>query len=304
MNRRLRRPGFSLVELLVVIAITGILLALLVSAIEKVRDAANRVKCQNNLKQIGIALHMYHDNFSTLPPAFTHYNPQFQPPAPLDQSWYIAWMTRILPFLEQQNFSTEVKWNQWPWWQGTNNAFPQPIYQCPSDDRQHQAAQFTGGIAVATTGYLGCNGSNMHTRDGVLYPNSQVSFGQITDGLSNTLMVGERPPSKDLWFGWWFAGAGQDPEYTGSCDVVLGTQEIRTTGFPDYGSCGSGPFSFKPGRPDDACSMFHFWSPHSGGANFLLCDGAVLFLRYSCNPNLLVKMGTINGGEDIGGEDF
>jgi len=304
MSCRLRRSGFSLIELLVVIAIIAVLAGLLLASVQKVRDAANRVKCQNNLKQIGLALHIYHDSFGTLPPAFSHYDPQFTPPQPQDKFWYISWMARLLPYIEQGNLAGEVQWEQWPWWQGQTNGIVMPIYRCPTDSRQSQPAPFGGGVSVALTGYLGVSGTNMNTRDGVLFPNSQVTFTQITDGLSNTLMVGERPPSKDLYFGWWFAGAGQDPAYSGSCDVILGTQEIKTTGIGEEGGCGSGPYSFGPGKVSDACSMFHFWSLHQGGANFLYCDGSVHFIRYTCNPTLLVRMGTANGGEPVSGDDF
>jgi prepilin-type processing-associated H-X9-DG protein len=177
------------------------------------------------------------------------------------------------------------------------------VYRCPSDSRQRKALE-AGGLVVGLAGYLGVSGTDQYAKDGVFFPNSQVTFASITDGLSNTLMAGERPPSVDLWFGWWFAGSGQTPDSTGSCDVVLGTQEIRTYDGDPYGSCPKGPYKFGPGKVEDPSSMFHYWSLHSKGSNFLLADGSVHFIRYSCDPTLLQRLGTINGGEVAGGGGF
>src|SRR5262249_55206755 len=140
---------------------------------------------------------------------------------------------------------------------------------------------------IAFTTYQGVSGLNLQTYDGILYANSRTRVADITDGTSNTVMVGERPPSRDLEFGWWFAGGGQpDPlqDYYqfGSCDVVLGVREINTqsTGL-ETDRCPVGPYGFRQGQLTDPCSQFHFWSLHSGGANFLYADASVHFLPYS-----------------------
>ena len=133
-------------------------------------------------------------------------------------------------------------------------------------------------------------------------------MGDVTDGTSNTLFVGERPPSSTLDYGWWFAGAGQAG--TGSCDVILGTNDINlqtsylngSTGNtaqndpPDF--CPVGPYQFGPGTPNNPCDQFHFWSFHSGGANFLYADASVHFLAYTVSPvQVMPAMATYNGGE-------
>jgi prepilin-type N-terminal cleavage/methylation domain-containing protein/prepilin-type processing-associated H-X9-DG protein len=302
-----RRLGFTLIELLVVIAIIGILIALLLPAVQKVRDAANRIKCENNLKQIGLALHNYHDTYGALPPGVNQGTPRDSPP---DYHYYWSWMALILPYVEQQNlynqaddFARNVSWQN-PYGPPSNPAqyTPIPTYQCPADNRQLMASFVPEGLGesqsidVAFTGYLGVNGTNYSSRDGVLYAGSKIGFKDITDGLSNTLFVGERPPSTDLVFGWWFDGAGQGD--TGSSDVVLGVQERLAGGHGSEGGCPRGPYMFMQGDLNNNCDQYHFWSLHSGGANFLFCDASVHFIPYS-GASILQPMATRAGGEPV-----
>jgi prepilin-type processing-associated H-X9-DG protein len=148
-------------------------------------------------------------------------------------------------------------------------------------------------MAVAFTAYLGVEGEDQDEKNGVLYLDSAIRFEEITDGLSRTLMVGERPPSADGYFGWWYAGEGQQRD--GSADMVLGVREI-CTGTHALG-CRLGPHDFGPGQITNQCDAFHFWSPHlGGGANFLFADGSVHFLSYSAAP-IMVALATRAGGE-------
>jgi prepilin-type processing-associated H-X9-DG protein len=136
-------------------------------------------------------------------------------------------------------------------------------------------------------------------------------LSEISDGLTNTLIVGERPPSTDLVYGWWFAGAGYPEDggnlQTGVGDVVLGSTEIGywrylKREFPHDPDCqGNTPIvGLKPGVISDNCHQAHFWSLHSGGANFLLGDGSVRFVTYSFD-NILPDLCTRNGNEVING---
>lgn len=312
MTRR-RNAGFTLIELLVVIAIMGILIGLLLPAVQKVRDAANRMYCVNNLKQIGIALHSYHDTIGSLPPAIGESTSRYTEKYPL-----ASWMTRVLRYVEQGALQDTMEAayaagytspNENPPHVGFSTAIP--LYKCPADSRQYQAtfvtapwgAQFT----VAFTGFLAVSGKNLQSNDGLLYWNSGVRFADIKDGASNTLMVGERPPSWDLIYGWWYAGTGQWLpmeggllKHTGSVDVTLGTAELRLGVNKAISSlpCPTGPYPFQPGQQENPCSQFHFWSMHSGGSNFLMGDGSVRFLGYGA-ADLLPALGTRAGGETV-----
>jgi prepilin-type processing-associated H-X9-DG protein len=117
----------------------------------------------------------------------------------------------------------------------------------------------------------------------------------ISDGTSNTLMVGERPPSPDEAAGWWYAGWGQGKE--GSADMVLGVQEQYSSQFYVV-DCPPGPYQFGAGSLKNPCDMFHFWSLHPGGTNFLMADGSVHFLHYDAAP-LMPALATRNGREIV-----
>jgi prepilin-type processing-associated H-X9-DG protein len=220
-------------------------------------------------------------------------------------------MARLLPFIEQNNLFREADdWahsasNHYLVWGGNNGTnppanpalgMPLSTVQCPADNRVLVGSFVPGQpgqqetITVAFTSFLGCNGINLNTKDGVMYRDSHVRFADITDGSSTTLLIGERPPSEDLIFGWWFAGWGQNG--TGSSDVVLGVNEHNI----EYGQCPPGPYQFQPGTLTNNCDQFHFWSLHSGGANFMMCDGSVHFFPYTA-ANLLPALATRSGGE-------
>ena len=354
-----RRRGFTLIELLVVIAIIAILIGLLLPAVQKVRDAASRLRCQNNMKQLGLALHNYHDANGKFPAAVYNYrvNTTTAPggvanPELLDNRLWKSWMTQILPYVEQDALArdTEAKcggaapattytgytavnpaFNSWyPW--DRNGRFlalstPLSVYKCTADPRQDLATLVAGtpgatpDLKVAFTGYVAVSGPDLYawsktpansfygreTR-GILVASNKfdpaignrevpvtnrgVAIPAVADGTSNTLMVGERPPSSDLVFGWWFAGAGWDA--AGSADVLLGTNDFPDSG--DYPSCGTARMNFRAGNVNNICDNFHFWSFHSGGSNFVMADGSVRFLSFSAAP-VLPAMSTMAGGE-------
>jgi prepilin-type processing-associated H-X9-DG protein/prepilin-type N-terminal cleavage/methylation domain-containing protein len=287
------QSAFTLIELLVVIAIIATLLGLLLPAVQKTRMAVARISCANNLKQIGLALHTYHDTSASLPPGIA-------PPLKGEPFPHMGWLTRLLPFIEQQ-----------PLWNLTLIAYEdEPIYpyrmphygimtpiklfSCPADGRADSPHPTHNSLRVALTDYLGVLGTNYQVEDGVLYWGSRTRFTDITDGTSNTLLVGERPPSPDFWYGWWYAAAGQDG--SGSADTVLGVRELHAADDPYSANCPAGPYHFVPGNLNDMCDTFHYWSLHSGGANFLFADGSVEFLSYAAD-SVLPALSTRSGGE-------
>ncbi|MGE3807378.1 MAG: DUF1559 domain-containing protein [Gemmataceae bacterium] len=286
------RLGFTLVELLVVIAIIGILIALLLPAVQKVREAANRVRCQNNLHQVGLALHLYHETSGSFPPAHTGNTGPYQ---------YLSWMSRLLPYMEQEALwkKTQAAYqsNTWPWANPPHVGLDHvmAVWGCPADRRELIAA-YAGGYRIAFTGYLGISGTESTKGDGIIFMNSAVRISDITDGTSSTLIVGERPPSSDLWYGWWYAGAGQPPAHNGAVDVVMGVREKNTTG----GGCPAGPYNFKLGDVNEKCDQYHFWSLHPGGTNFLFADGAVRFMAY--RGDLVLPALATRGGDEVPGD--
>jgi prepilin-type N-terminal cleavage/methylation domain-containing protein/prepilin-type processing-associated H-X9-DG protein len=339
MARLERRPGFTLIELLVVIAIIAILIGLLVPAVQKVREAAARTQCVNNLKQIGLACHNYHDTYKKLPPAL---NATLQPRTQAQAKqvwWYASWMARILPFIEQQPLGTLIQpeFNRiyYAWGFGATGAnaphlqlgTPMPLFTCPSETRNLINPSVNlgwGNAPVAFTCYLANSGTNSRTLDGVIYIESKVKLTTITDGSSNTIMVGERPPSGDLNFGWWYAGAGfydaswsgvNGNQQVGVGDVVLGAREQYyildssddVAGPPGWTPprkvCPTAYMNFQQGNVNDYCHQVHFWSYHAGGSNFVFCDGSVHFLSYNAD-NMMPALVTRAGGETISGLDL
>jgi prepilin-type processing-associated H-X9-DG protein len=142
--------------------------------------------------------------------------------------------------------------------------------------------------------YLGSSGDRPGTRNGVIFDVNTIRLIDILDGSSNTIMYGERPPSADRLYGWWYGGIGQD--YTGSLDNCLYANERNVSIYNAYKHCGPGPFAYRSGRFDNPCDVFHYWSPHSGGANFALADGSVRFILYG-SDRVLPALSTRAGSE-------
>jgi prepilin-type processing-associated H-X9-DG protein len=174
------------------------------------------------------------------------------------------------------------------------------MYTCPSENR-NLAVEDGEGLQVAFCDYLGVagfrtgawdynigrsRGTPKEPCDGILGYRTKVRITDVTDGTSNTFLVGERPPSSDFVFGWWFAGAGFDA--SGRGDVTLGPREYSyaasTTGLTG-GTCLPADVGFHTGNVNDPCAQVRFWSFHTGGANFLRADASVRFTPYSIDTD-------------------
>ena len=293
-----RRTAYTLIELLVVIAILAILIGLLLPAVQKVRAAAASAQCRNNLKQIALASHNYHDTAGNLPPAFQAGVRTSTP--------YLQWQTLLTPHLEQdaawQAALADYKRTRDPFWgkpTHTGRDRLLPTFACPTDWRAQTAwtVNVVGVVRhVSVSSYLANAGSLSAQRDGVMYVNSTTRLEWISDGTSSTILIGERPPSADLHYGWLYVGAGQDG--FGSLDSVIGVNDRNLTFGSQYRDCGTGPFQYVAHRVEEPCAVFQYWSLHSGGAHFAFCDGSVRFLAYSANA-ILPALATRAGSEVI-----
>jgi prepilin-type processing-associated H-X9-DG protein/prepilin-type N-terminal cleavage/methylation domain-containing protein len=288
--RARRAGGVTLIELLVVIALVGLLLGLVLAAVQRVRSAAAKTQCGNNLRQIGLAFHQYHEVHTSLPPGISSRNET-------DPMPFLGWSARLLPYLEQQ-----ALWDQAVAAYRRERDFRDPphpgghllaVFNCPLDGRRAHP-----GTGMALTSYLGVEGLNSARQDGVLFLDSATRLADVTDGTAHTLLVGERPPSANMVYGWWYAGWGQGKD--GCLDLTLG---VRTKNYSHHDTaCPLGPFPFAPGRFGDPCGHFQFWSPHPGGAHFLFCDGSARFIRHEAD-HLLPALASRAGGEPAAGLD-
>jgi prepilin-type N-terminal cleavage/methylation domain-containing protein/prepilin-type processing-associated H-X9-DG protein len=289
-----RNAGFTLLELLIVIAIIGVLIALTLAAVQKARAAAQQSACANNMRQLVLGLHHNHSVTGSFPPGLRSWGDPYP---------FASWITRILPMLDNVPAwdVTVEDYAQQPSFGGPpphrNLAQPMSLFMCPAGLKQ--VATTEENFEVAFTYYLGVTGAVGTDWKGLLFYNSEIRFADIADGASQTLLLGERPPSSDNYFGWWYAGVGQ--QLDGSADCVMAVHETdRTFRAP---TCPPGPYSFEPGNPDNMCDTFHFWSFHTGGAHFAFADGSVKFLMYSVDP-ILSALATRAGGEVINLEDY
>jgi hypothetical protein len=213
-------------------------------------------------------------------------------------------MVRILPYIEQDSVARECLDRTTFLTVGSNRKLV--MYNCPSDPRGLTSYGSSGPYAdAATTSYLGVTGNNETTwgnaTNGVFWTGTIVTAGQgnrgtrlldITDGLSHTLAVGERPPAADLYWGWWAYS-----DY----DSLLATPN-RDHQY--YGCIGRLPGYFSPGVVTDNCDTQHYWSFHPGGGSWLLADGSVRFLPYSAGTTVIPLLASRNGGEVFDGGPF
>jgi prepilin-type N-terminal cleavage/methylation domain-containing protein/prepilin-type processing-associated H-X9-DG protein len=302
----MRRKAFTLIELLVVIAIIAVLIGLLLPAVQKVREAANRMSCTNNLKQIALAAHNYHDTNSRFPPGYRR-------AAPIGTVY--VW---LLPYYEQDNLG-----RQWDFINNNNNLGPassgKPAAQvvktlvCPSDKLPNPAldTEASTGRQYGLTSYGGNAGTRSYRdsaglllRDGVIvygssgnanYPDLWIKIADITDGTSNTLMFGERSHFDPVY---------ETPTASGGCGSLFqgwGWWAFRAPGDVTLSSLVS--INYKITAPcttvkaDERVNAFG--SQHAGGANFAMADGSVRFMSDSVPLITLRALSTRAGGEVI-----
>ncbi len=322
-RRSPRSRGFTLIELLVVVAIVGLLVALLLPAVQAAREAARRAQCQNNLKQIGLALHGYLDAQGTFPPGFSLYRPESDDFVP---GW--AWGPRLLGELEQGALYNSLNMSHQFMYTPPNQTVIEArlsAFLCPSSGGRGPFStgfievpvfgldQLAPGQYIASAGSISLKDTNgqIAKGNGVFFLNSRVALREITDGSSATLMIGER--SRDIADATWVGVTGahfylctKDNWPIKTCasamfmvlgrtgpssDVRLpiGAQRIVPTGNTPNSS-GAGADGFR--------------SMHPGGCNFLLGDGSIRFIKETITSNVFQALATRGGGEVIGADQY
>ena len=313
-----RRSGFTLIELLVVIAIIAILIALLVPAVQKVREAAARTQCTNNIKQIGLALHGYHDAMKRLPPGSSADIFPWKTSGS-DRDWGSGWMVFILSFIEQDVIGTKWQHSGESGWQNANNGMlirdaRIAAYRCPATSlpelNPYNGFVGSGGrrmmyatyVAIAGSindaGVINMAGGARVSKGGVLYHNSKTKMTDVSDGTSNTLMVGEqsnhlRGANDQIIMGgdWgggrvaitcqgpdgWIQGCERNPPPGG-----WGVFNATTVRY----SINQRGFTFPPasgGISDNVGANIPLSSMHPGGVNMLAADATVRFWSNATN---------------------
>jgi prepilin-type N-terminal cleavage/methylation domain-containing protein/prepilin-type processing-associated H-X9-DG protein len=310
------RRGFTLIELLVVIAIIGILIALLLPAVQKVREAANRMSCTNNLKQVALALHNYHDARGSFPVGF-HLAVNQGGDLWTDGT---TWWVETFPYFEQGNLS-----NRWDIDDYRNNlvggtrataAQPVKVLLCPSDPLPNPVFSYTaiGPQNAWRNGYYGLSsyGGNAGRRsagnpqtapqiwDGILFGDSRIRITDVTDGTSTTLLLGERY-HRDPEFDRITQGTENGPiARLGIWAFVVSTAARNLTLSPpvpiNYQVAPSVPLGDTLTILNRVCA---YGSAHPGGANFAFADGSVRFLSDQTDLSSLQALSTRAGGEAV-----
>jgi prepilin-type N-terminal cleavage/methylation domain-containing protein/prepilin-type processing-associated H-X9-DG protein len=296
-DRRCQR-AFTLVELLVVIAIIGVLIALLLPAVQAAREAARRSQCSNNLKQLGLGLHNYHDTMLVFPFGWSNRGQ--------------GWSAMMLPYMEQRPLYDTLQWAEANNWDTDNTPNERACgtviktFRCPSMGTAPERVDNQGIPGRVTCSYRGVASSTADSDDpstsasgrhleltlleGIFYGDSRVRFAEITDGTSNTLLLGESKwetySQNGNQMDFWYIGSPQiDPwpngteysEFVGSTGVPMNARSIAAlSGY---------------------IKELSFSSQHPGGAMFCFADGSVRFIPYSTNYPIYQGLGSKDKGE-------
>ena len=336
----MRRTAFTLIELLVVIAIIAILVGMLLPAVQKVREAGNRAKCQNNLKQLGLALHTYHDTFKAFPTARpankVHMGPNLYHESirprllvgvgcdtcrvfsdekfPINYEQIGSWPMRLFPWLERADIL-----RQWdpatsvdPGLYDVHNRIKSlkvPILLCPSD---YVVVRGPNQLGYEASSYLGVTGSNEFLDPATNHASNATNgmFPTNDWGWSvrpKVTMLSAQDGLSNV------VAVGERPQsadrYFGrwlmtDFDTVLGNPNVEPDLIRQPNGTPCPPGTYRPDRFEEACAGTHFWSFHAGGGNWLFGDGSVHFLPYSIDFGTLSNLSNISGDPVAGGSTF
>lgn len=306
-SQKRRQAAFTLLELLVVLAIIGVLFALLMSAVQRVRESAARVRCLNNLRQLALAMQDYHDTQGRFPPG------QFLGPygkGPDSYGW--SWLARLLPYVEQMNLYQQGRVPSQTIEGSGIAAWQIKLFLCPSDDSSWSGprtdAGNLSGFPVGQSNYKGVSGANwgadsslglptiitnwpnrgtngsydgLDNGDGIMFRSDYripTRIADIKDGSSNTFMLGEDIPTLNQYCSWPYANNAY-----GTCAIPPNAKSASGTAFPS----------------SDWPNTWSFRSRHPSGLNFAYADGSVHFIDNAIDLSVYRAMATIAGGEAV-----
>jgi len=302
MNRPCRRiAAFTLIELLVVIAIIAILVALLLPAVQQAREAARRSSCKNNLKQLGLAMHNYHDTHRVFPPGYFCGVNQSGP------DWNYrrhCWMQAILPYIEQSTLFDQLmpqrnnRLDSWTW-AGRESVIP--ALGCPSDPQSLKVNTNRGfhGNYMGVHGSVSLqNSTNDRSAPGMFFVESKIRMADITDGTSNVAMMGEIilvEGTTDR------RGAYYMTSFN-TANVTIALRDAPNTSVPDRGNLAAmvNSLPFAPAEESTTTVHQNARSFHKGGAQFVLADGSVRFLSANIDQITYNRLGDRSDGQVLG----
>ncbi len=320
------RRGFTLIELLTVVAVVGLLVALLLPAVQAAREAARRAQCGSNLRQLGLAIHGYHDAWQVLPPAYLASSPRPARPATGPEpgpGW--GWGMLVLPFAEQRpvydaaNFDLGfgdvngdllgVSENR------TVRHIGLALFLCPSGGGGEGPLDLGGGTVAGSPGQYVASAGDLDVfrspfaGTGLLLPNGRVGLGDATDGASSTLMVGER--SRDLAEATWSGTHGSHAELVPLCtkrgrcpEACVGLMFLLLGRTGPASDVVSGSIAAAAALDPRTAGPDGFASRHPGGCQFLMGDGSVRFLKPALAAPVLRALATRAGGEVVGADSY
>jgi prepilin-type N-terminal cleavage/methylation domain-containing protein/prepilin-type processing-associated H-X9-DG protein len=326
-----RQPGFTMIELVVVVAIISVLIALLLPAVQSAREAARRIQCANNLIQLGIAIENYEATNQVLPPGVVdRTGPVIETPT----AYQFGWIARILPYLEQKNVYNRLDFRSGVYTANnlTARGVSLNVLLCPSDGRRSRTNSGFQNVGIggagfpgmslpdpATTAYAACHNDTEAPIDakntGVFFLNSRIRSGDIEDGLSHTIFVGEkRTPGDELG---WASGTRATLRNTGTPINQTSLDPADLSAFMEaidglIRPANDDQIANKP--PADSTlpvavapspvSVGGFGGYHPSGTNFLFGDGSVRFVRTNINERVFRLLGNRADGEPIGDDQL